>query len=329
MIYLFSTIKWRTKTRAMFAVYAVIRRRGKFRCYLGGNCLINLKNRKTCRKCRLDKSFAVGMKIELFFTDEQKQKRNSIIENNRKRKLTETPVTNVEIAVSTASLSPQTSATFSEDMATLSCSSQSSMDFNNDISSDNSFANILIPENTLNNITNDTNSYDFSQAIVPIVRPITDYSNNFNELEGNRLNELLNGIKILAIPAANSGKRFELNTFPDAMKALITRQETSIQKLVEMCKTIGPFKALCEHDQIILIKYGAIKVKTLRMLLDFDYETQAWTLPNVSLFTIIVIFIMNMGLDWDSETLIIDLLTAILLFNPNQPNLINKHMIKY
>ncbi|CAG2100066.1 unnamed protein product [Medioppia subpectinata] len=39
-------------------------------------------------------------------------------------------------------------------------------------------------------------------------------------------------------------------------------------------------------------------------------------------------FLANMGLDWDSDTLIIDLLTGIILFDPSRPNLINKPMIK-
>ncbi|CAG2168820.1 unnamed protein product, partial [Oppiella nova] len=36
-----------------------------------------------------------------------------------------------------------------------------------------------------------------------------------------------------------------------------------------------------------------------------------------------------MGHDWESDDIILDFLTAILLFNPNRPKLIHKQMVKY
>ncbi|CAG2100063.1 unnamed protein product [Medioppia subpectinata] len=248
----------------------------QFKCFLGGNCLIDRKNRNTCKKCRLNKCFVVGMKISLILSEEQKQLRKSIIKSNRKSKLSDTSVTTDESAVSTAGLSPQTLATFTDEI-------NLDINFENILPQDNNLNNIFdLQTFSVNYIANDTNLYQMSQSVVPIVRPISDYSNTFNELEGNRLTELLNAMKTLAIPAATNGNRLVLNTFAEAINTMITRQEIEIHNLVKLSKTISVLNSLCENDQMILIKYSAIKIKTLRMFLEFDFEMQAWNLGNIS-----------------------------------------------
>ena len=43
-----------------------------FRCITAGNCILNAKTRKYCRKCRLDKCFSIGMKKDWILTEEEK-----------------------------------------------------------------------------------------------------------------------------------------------------------------------------------------------------------------------------------------------------------------
>ncbi|CAG2110826.1 unnamed protein product, partial [Medioppia subpectinata] len=39
----------------------------EFKCFLGGNCVITADNRKHCKRCRLDKCLAAGMKPHLIY----------------------------------------------------------------------------------------------------------------------------------------------------------------------------------------------------------------------------------------------------------------------
>lgn len=43
-----------------------------FRCITAGNCVLNPKTRKYCRKCRLEKCFQIGMKKDWILTEEEK-----------------------------------------------------------------------------------------------------------------------------------------------------------------------------------------------------------------------------------------------------------------
>ncbi|CAG2172010.1 unnamed protein product [Oppiella nova] len=56
-------------------------------------------------------------------------------------------------------------------------------------------------DNELSLVT--TNAYDLNLSVIPVMKPITDYNNQFNELEGNRLTELLDALKIMMNPMVN------------------------------------------------------------------------------------------------------------------------------
>ncbi|CAG2172811.1 unnamed protein product [Oppiella nova] len=128
-------------------------------------------------------------------------------------------------------------------------------------------------DNELSLVT--TNAYDLNLSVIPVMKPITDYNNQFNELEGNRLSELLDALKIMMSPVVNVNDN-EINAFSvDAFNLILPYQENGLQNTVKMAKLLE------------------------------------W-----------------MGLEWDSDVIIIDLLSAIILFNSNRPNLINKTAIK-
>ncbi|CAG2180470.1 unnamed protein product [Oppiella nova] len=131
----------------------------------------------------------------------------------------------------------------------------------------------------------------------------------------------------------------------------IRSQEIQIRNIIKMSKRLNAFKSLCEQDKMILIKYASFEIITLRTVLNFNFQDMYWTANintgkqditckvhlfggrkcaladlnpnNINHQT----FLESMGTEWDSEVLIIDLLTAIILFNPNRPNLVNKNTI--
>ncbi|CAG2181535.1 unnamed protein product, partial [Oppiella nova] len=91
----------------------------------------------------------------------------------------------------------------------------------------------------------------------------------------------------------------------------IKSQEIQIRNIIKMSKRLNAFKSLCEQDKVILIKYASFEIITLRMVLNFNFQDMYWT-ANI-----------NTG-----KQDITCKLTAIILFNPNRPNLVNKNTIK-
>ncbi|CAG2161705.1 unnamed protein product [Oppiella nova] len=145
-----------------------LRNADSFNCYLGGNCSINVETRKWCKKCRLDKCLAVGMKTKLIFTDKQNEVRKRIVEENRenKRKVMDK---SRDDSVLNSTTSPPPDVLNME------------INISPELSDSTS---LFIDSNEL-----------ISNEIIPIVRPITDHRNQFNELESNRLSELLGALK--------------------------------------------------------------------------------------------------------------------------------------
>ncbi|CAG2161710.1 unnamed protein product, partial [Oppiella nova] len=253
-----------------------------YHCFLGNKCNINVNTRNSCKPCRLAKCFAVGMKSNAFQTEEQKQMRKTI----RKRDINYRSETSDENSTSNKYPSHQTS---------------------DDVIYDN-FPNVLA-DSELSLKT--TNAYDLNLSVIPVMKPITDYNNQFNELEGNRLSELLDALKVMMNPMVNVNDN-EINAYSvDAFNLILRCQENGLQNNVQMAKRLNGFKSLCEHDQLTLIKYASIEIVVLRMILTFDFNKLCWS------------FNIN------NHNHIVKLhLTAIILFNPNRPSLINKTAIK-
>ncbi|CAG2172699.1 unnamed protein product, partial [Oppiella nova] len=202
-----------------------------YKCYLGNNCKLDVKGRNSCKKCRLDKCFAVGMKTDSFQTDEQNRLRKSIIENNRKRKLSNTSSITTNSSgdgVYSDTSSPLRSPPLSP--LQLDCVDTICIDDSfTDISTDNHFEDIITCNPIVNNLE--------LQSIVPIMRPITDYNNQFNELEGNRLSELLEATKLISLPTlsatANANYIF-INDPLEAMNVMIAKNDPHIRCIINM-----------------------------------------------------------------------------------------------
>ncbi|CAG2176971.1 unnamed protein product, partial [Oppiella nova] len=71
---------------------------------------------------------------------------------------------------------------------------------------------------------------------------------------------------------------------------------------------MSQFSDLCEGDKIALLKSGCPKIINLLSVLNFNFEGKFWTVP----------------FECNSDLIMLDLLTTILLFNPNHPSLVHK-----
>ncbi|XP_074597014.1 nuclear hormone receptor HR96-like [Brevipalpus obovatus] len=75
----------------------------RLQCSFSNNCKIDVKTRRFCQKCRLEKCFAVGMKQEWILTEEQKQKKREKIIENRIKKATFGPTNTNQLSQSSQS----------------------------------------------------------------------------------------------------------------------------------------------------------------------------------------------------------------------------------
>jgi hypothetical protein len=140
-------------------------------------------------------------------------------------------------------------------------------------------------EDQLNNISEDVyeTAVELEFSLLPIARPLTDYHNNFNELEGYKLTELFSAISLIREPT--TAKRVvEVVVYPQQMMGnLAARFEREIKKVVYFIKNLTGFRDVCENDQIALVKYGAIEVLNMRSIVYYNREKDRFECPIVCL----------------------------------------------
>ncbi|XP_054169167.1 nuclear hormone receptor HR96-like [Oppia nitens] len=186
----------------------------------------------------------------------------------------------------------------------------------------------------------DNNCYE----CVPIAKPFTDYSYQFTEAESKKLTELLNA-SLFMKNHFTGGTIIEAKTIGDFYVHWVPKVESDLKNLVSMSKCLTGFENLCDNDRICLMKYGSSEISHLRMIEFFNFVDNYWTILNNNNYSIVVkldtlnsfrqfpidwkndYFLKSVS-DWDPDPIILDLLTAIMLFNPNRSNLMYSHVIK-
>ncbi|CAG2161447.1 unnamed protein product [Oppiella nova] len=213
----------------------------KFVCNFGNNCTIDVKTRRFCIKCRLDKCYAMGMNEAYMLTAEEKSYRKFNGIRNRKQKPKESDNT-VDSTTQTKKKQKIWSLSYTSHTNT----GDSTMDI------ENRFTIQTIVEKSGNLWLN---------SVIPMRRPLLDYRNQFNELEFNKLRELLTAkldTKTIVMIGLDIMKQFKRNAY-------------------KLCKR----------------------------------------------------FMKNISREWDSDDVVLNLLTAIILYNPNRPDLIHRDSVKY
>ncbi|CAG2108760.1 unnamed protein product [Medioppia subpectinata] len=195
----------------------------------------------------------------------------------------------------------------------------------------------------------DTGIMDISSAVIELgvlaspARPLTDYRNQFNELEGNKLQQLLAATNTFV----DSGGRAYTTSLSSilGMSHRPNLLQRHMRRLTKMCQNLTEFNNICESDKIALMSYGSIDLFCMRSLPNYDYTHESWTFvmdkENSIIISLNVLqnmprdtyelckqFFKSVSQEWDSDSVILDLLTAIIFFNPHRPNLKHKHMVK-
>ncbi|CAG2101855.1 unnamed protein product [Medioppia subpectinata] len=320
-------------------------------CPSNNKCIINLLTRKICKKCRLEKCFAVGMRKEFIRNDvENEMRRKAMRENKLKRE-------KCDNLVNTSIASVTSCTDFSNDLIIFDENTEKDildelLDNSIDINLDEINDEMTNIETSITDITIDKDLLlipDFKEkckntAIVPIFREITDY-NGLNALENNRLSELSSAAVVFNYKISNN--IIQVNNLEEMLRICGRRQDDSLKDMVTFTKCLSGYNRICAEDRVALMKYGFNQLLSIRILKYYNKTTGNFYIPFDERYTVQANFnvfpqndsnytlhtfkpILNTLVDeWNySDSIAVNLLTAIAFYNPNRPNLIHRHSVK-
>ncbi|CAG2100618.1 unnamed protein product, partial [Medioppia subpectinata] len=279
-------------------------------CPSNGKCIINPLTRQICKKCRLNKCFAMGMKKELIRNNEQnKRKKQLIIENKFKQ---------MQINAN-PKLNPQNNLLINENNVEfdLKCNPFENLIYNN---SDKQIMQTVINDTDLNNTTNNhiqCYKQNLSQelSIIYISNELTDY-NGLKQLEINRISELMMASDVLNYPLISNGLTYKMENLEELIKKFSYMNEKLITDIISFTKGLMGFNNMCADDRLALVKYNTKDIISICTLRHYDRETECFVTPIGNEYSL-----QKFLSEWDyKDPIIINLLRAIILFNPNQPN---------
>ncbi|CAG2112500.1 unnamed protein product, partial [Medioppia subpectinata] len=156
-------------------------------------------------------------------------------------------------------------------------------ELNTDITDTNTISNAIYIDSSPTPGLSPLSSHDLTGQscrpdIIRIHRPITDYRNQLNELEGRRLRELLAATRGLSAEKTLTYNTEEEGKMMAGYRDVIgARFEYRFRTFIDMSKKLSPFIELCEHDRMNLIKYGCLDLFGLRSIANYDHCTGTWT----------------------------------------------------
>ncbi|CAG2162875.1 unnamed protein product [Oppiella nova] len=257
---------------------------------------------------------------------EERSKRRLIIECNRlKRKklsnikqLKKTPTPHYYMDSASNSSSDN-----QHNIVTSTCATSSTS-----ISIDNVYNNILDISFKSNDNCNEKlyeRAFTLGMDVMSIARPITDYNTTFNELEGYKFTELISAANIMTANVSTNINTSYVYTFEDFLRVIDVRREYDIKNVVKVFERLMCASEICEQDKVILLKYGALEVHCMRSITYYDYDTQSWTAnltePNNETHILFRDYVNTMYTEIDSDINVLNIMTAIVLFNPYRPGL--------
>ncbi|XP_054155554.1 nuclear hormone receptor HR96-like [Oppia nitens] len=178
----------------------------------------------------------------------------------------------------------------------------------------------------------------------PVFKQLTDLS-QFNEFECYKLTELMTATKVLNYMHFKINDVLVIADMCTLMRFCVQKIELNTKDLIMFAKKLSAFDSLCLDDQISLMKYGCLEIIILRDTHVFDYNNECsygvvgnkkaicWRL-NVTktekrnLYENYRNFYYKIIPHLVCDLYILDLLSAIILFNPNRPNLKHRDVIK-
>lgn len=156
-----------------------------------------------------------------------------------------------------------------------------------------------------------------------------------SENDATKVEELLAADRIMLAPP-DSDWKVENNSLID----VINLTNSAVRRMIKMAKKMGCFKTLCEDDQVALLKGGCTELMILRSVMAYDYEKDCWPLPDNPLHLNVLKeakgnlyeehkkYINSFEPHLRTDNVVMLIITAIRLFCPTRPKLVNKTLIQ-
>ena len=120
-------------------------------------------------------------------------------------------------------------------------------------------------------------------GITSVCRPITDYKNNLNEVEGNYLTELFKAIKVLKTPMGPVAT--QASNYFEAKHVMNSALIIDAIRYVSMSRSLMAFNNICPNDRSVLLRPGIPEMLTLRYVKGYFHENdkEYFIVPTVSI----------------------------------------------
>ncbi|CAG2103949.1 unnamed protein product, partial [Medioppia subpectinata] len=309
-------------------------------CFSGGKCIVNVNNRRVCPKCRLEKCFSSGMKTELMRSLAENEKRK-----NKRQKVDTNGANSTPMSGGTSDESQE--QVMAEEVEEVVDNENECQEIDNlirdplNITDDELFQHVMDIKSlsdSNDDLINDIKQRVGKYSTLPMVRVITDYE-GINQLERRRIDDLLNASSVFnyVIPSDGIVYQNDHGLNKQLYQQLYKAQQHNSRAIdvVNFTKRLEGFTKCCADDQLSLVKYGCVELIYLRgfnishslaqcvhifMMLLQDSETDVYYLFKK--------FADKFVPNFDDDMIIANLLTAIILFNPNRKGLTHKVSIK-
>ncbi|XP_054169198.1 nuclear receptor ROR-beta-like [Oppia nitens] len=187
----------------------------------------------------------------------------------------------------------------------------------------------------------------FELTPIPIPKPLTPNKNELNDMEKYLLNELFDSFKSIGNYSERNRSVItsQISTPNEINCCMFFKIDKGVRIITSAAKRLSAFRNICQRDQISLLKYGCIESVFMRSVVYYNWSIDCWILPfdnentiminlenlrqfPTNVYNIVKNFMRKMYSIYDSDRYVIDLLLAIILFNPDHPNIVNKEIVK-
>ena len=271
-----------------------------------GQCEVTVESRSFCKRCRLAKCFAVGMRKDMILNDEQKMQRKQKIIINKLRRQGTLPPQDTYSASSKDLLSPVRGMVAKDPDQCLQQYNQGLVDTRIASSPDllSGLDPLLEPLTPMEPITpsppgsvgSSTPALQAPRSSTPgqgqVVIAYRPWSESQEEVS-EAISEMSladQGLTYELMAAMESGQFLAMTSssmrmLPNSPEEFVNLAETFIRKVIKMAKHVAYFKQLHKDDQISLLKGSVVDIMMLRSAINYDPFTESWSLSTRACLT--------------------------------------------
>ncbi|XP_076461958.1 vitamin D3 receptor B-like [Babylonia areolata] len=329
----------------------------QIKCLFSGSCVIDLRTRRFCPACRINKCYEIGMKREMILDEAERKARMAKVQHNRARKQlsstqsqtlikTEPLDPDEEARVRPSSchellLSPSSSASSTHTPSScheLLLSPSSSASSTHTPSS--CHEPLLSPSSSASSTTHtDTSEKEF-QPVPPHCFP-SDPSMYRKLVEDEQM--VINDFAmwyettVAAMPDIAYSKPENYQNAND----LVNNSEICVRQLIRFVKRLDDFRSLRQEDQIAALKGSVMTSLLLRSVAFYVVEKDAWLTAKGEIPTSILqeatgfgsLHSMHVSYCRSLKAIILNnftlyaLMQVMLIFQPDSPNLVDRELV--